>query len=59
MLKSISKLGNVLNKTEQREINGGAIKCPPHTRYVCLGVAPLVSCWCQPFALPGDEIATM
>ncbi|WP_408035545.1 hypothetical protein [Tenacibaculum aestuarii] len=55
MLKSISKLGNVLNKLEQREINGGLIQCPPHTRYICIGTPPMVSCWCQPFVQPGDD----
>ena len=35
MLKSISKLGNVLNKAEQLKINGGSNKCPPGTIRDC------------------------
>ncbi|CAM1355198.1 MULTISPECIES: hypothetical protein [Tenacibaculum] len=58
MLNSISKLGNVLNKSEQREINGGILQCPDHTVYTCIGTPPMVSCWCQPYFQPGDEIAT-
>ncbi|MBA6154947.1 hypothetical protein H3Z83_00215 [Tenacibaculum sp. S7007] len=56
MLKSISNLGKVLNKTEQRTINGGIIKCPDGTRYVCIGLPPMRSCWCQAIALPGEDI---
>ena len=43
MLKNISKLGNVLKKTEQQSINGGlrttcpfAAPCPPNQiEYLC------------------------
>jgi hypothetical protein len=35
MLKSISKLGTVLNKTQQRSIAGGG--CGPHSRVACGG----------------------
>jgi len=47
MLKSISNLGNVLNKSEQREINGGLLQCPEGTVYFCLGAHPQFSCWCM------------
>jgi hypothetical protein len=43
MLKSISNLGAVLNKTEQRTINGGQIKCPRGQILVCIWSG----CWCQ------------
>ena len=44
MLKSIVNLGNVLNKTEQKEINGGQIPCGVNEILVC----KFGRCWCQP-----------
>ena len=44
MLKSISSLGNVLNKSEQRESNGGQITCPRGTFLKC----NWIRCWCEP-----------
>jgi len=44
MLKSISSLGNVLNKSEQREVNGGQIVCPRGTYLKC----DWIRCWCGP-----------
>ncbi|WP_156167059.1 hypothetical protein [Tenacibaculum mesophilum] len=44
MLKSISSLGNVLNKSEQREVNGGQIVCPRGTYLKC----NWIRCWCEP-----------
>ncbi len=35
MIKSISNIGNVLSKTEQRVINGGQIDCPEGTHLYC------------------------
>ena len=43
MLKSISNLGNVLNKTEQRTINGGQINCPRGQVLKC----NWLGCWCE------------
>lgn len=43
MLKSISNLGTVLNKTEQQVINGGQISCPKGQVLVCIWHG----CWCQ------------
>ena len=43
MLKSITNLGTVLNKTEQRTINGGVKNCPPGLILVCTWHG----CWCQ------------
>lgn len=56
MLKSISNLGKVLNKIDQQKINGGIINCPDGTRYVCIGLPPRRSCWCQAFIAPGEEV---
>ncbi len=44
MLKSIVNLGNVLNKSEQKEINGGQIPCGVNEILVC----KFGRCWCQP-----------
>lgn len=44
MLKSISNLGNVLNKQEQQKINGGQIQCPPRFILKC----NWLRCWCEP-----------
>ncbi|XRE44596.1 hypothetical protein ACIVBQ_002800 [Tenacibaculum discolor] len=43
MLKSIANLGNVLNKSEQREINGGQIACPRGQVLRC----NWLGCWCE------------
>ena len=43
MLKSISNLGNVLNKSEQRTINGGQIPCPRGQILKC----NWLGCWCE------------
>ncbi len=42
MLKSISSLGIVLNKKEQREVNGGQIQCPRGQVLYCIWHG----CWC-------------
>lgn len=43
MLKSITNLGSILGKTEQRTINGGQKSCPPGLILVCTWHG----CWCQ------------
>ena len=43
MLKSISNLGTVLNKSEQQIINGGQIQCEINEILVC----NYWGCWCQ------------
>ena len=43
MLKSISNLGSILNKDEQKTINGGQIQCPPNHILVC----NWIGCWCK------------
>lgn len=43
MLKSISNLGKVLNKSEQRTVNGGQITCPRGQILKC----NWIRCWCE------------
>ncbi|WP_408031063.1 hypothetical protein [Tenacibaculum xiamenense] len=61
MLKSISNLGAVLNKADQKKINGGAINCPEGTRYTCYtrlinGVLKTVYCHCLAIANPYPDL---
>ena len=43
MLKSISKLGTVLNKKTQKTINGGQVQCPRNHILVC----NYFGCYCK------------
>ncbi|WP_299104653.1 hypothetical protein [uncultured Tenacibaculum sp.] len=43
MLNSISKLGSVLNREDQRTINGGQIQCPRGMVLRC----NWLGCWCE------------
>ncbi|MBA6154946.1 hypothetical protein H3Z83_00210 [Tenacibaculum sp. S7007] len=43
MLKTITNLGEVLNKAEQKTINGGQIQCPRGTVLRC----NWLGCWCE------------
>lgn len=56
MLKSISNIGTILNKTEQKEISGGVAPCPEGTRRICIGIPPRVACFCHPVLSPGEEL---
>lgn len=62
MLKSISSLGNILSKSEQQKVNGGAKDCPEGSMYRCYdqlinGVLKTIFCYCVPLAIgtnPGE-----
>lgn len=43
MLKSISELGAVLDKTTQKKINGGQIQCPRNHVLIC----NYYGCYCK------------
>jgi hypothetical protein len=57
MLKSISKLGTVLSKSEQQTINGGQRDCPVGQVLHCIYTAnPLYTrCFCGPKADGNDQ----
>ena len=56
MLKSISNLGNVLSKSDQKKVNGGAKDCPEGSVFRCYyqlinGVLKTTFCSCVPLAI--------
>lgn len=55
MLKSISKLGTVLSKLEQKAINGGQISCPDGQVLHCVTLSPgYTRCVCS-MKVKGDD----
>ncbi len=54
MLKSISNLGAILNKAEQKTINGGQIQCGRNEVLRC----NWLGCWCES-TLPQEDVKDM
>lgn len=59
MLKSISSLGTVLSKSDQKAIAGGHMDCNWADEILqCYGAHPYTRCFCVPKPKgPGDEVA--